>query len=325
MVHSRSNEGAAPRENPMLRVIFMGTPEFAVATLAGIVAAGHEVAAVYTQPPRPAGRGMAERKSAVHAFAESQGIAVLSPKSLKGEAEQHAFADHKADVGVVVAYGLILPEPVLQAPRHGCLNLHASALPRWRGAAPIQRAIMAGDKSTAVMVMHMEKGLDTGPVCLSKDIEIGPQMTAGELHELLTEAGAKAMVEALNLLKAGKLIATPQSDAGITYAAKIGKSETRIDFRKTAAQVVNHIRGLSPLPGAWFTISAPNGSERIKVLRAVTSAATGAPGTVLDGDLTIACGKGAVRLHELQRAGKKAVTAPEFLRGFKLEPGTLVT
>ena len=308
-----------------MRIVFMGTPDFSVPVLEAILAAGHDVVAVYSQPPRPSGRGMAENKSPVHRVSAARGIPVSTPVNFKDSADREAFAALKADAAVVVAYGLLLPEAVLAAPKYGCFNVHASKLPRWRGAAPIQRAIMAGDKSTAVMVMRMEKGLDTGPVCLSKDIEIGPQMTAGELHELLTEAGAKAMVEALNLLKAGKLIATPQSDAGITYAAKIGKSETRIDFSKTAEQVVNHIRGLSPLPGAWFTISAPNGSERIKVLRAVTSAATGAPGTVLDGDLTIACGEGAVRLNELQRAGKKAVTAPEFLRGFKLEPGTLVT
>ncbi len=308
-----------------MRIVFMGTPDFSVPVLEEILAAGHDVVAVYSQPPRPAGRGMAETKSPVHRLAEARGIPVLTPANFKADADRAAFSALQADAAVVVAYGLLLPEAVLGAPKLGCFNVHASKLPRWRGAAPIQRAIMAGDKATAVMVMRMEKGLDTGPVCLSKDIEIGSEMTAGELHDRLSQAGAVTMVEALSLLEAGKLIATPQAEAGITYAAKIDKSETRIDFTKTADDVVNHVRALSPFPGAWFMISGPNGSERIKVLRAGTGAGNSAPGTVLDGDLTIACGTGAVRLKELQRAGKKAVTAAEFLRGFKLERGTRVT
>ncbi len=308
-----------------MRIVFMGTPDFSVPVLEAILAEGHDCVAVYSQPPRPSGRGMAETKSPVHRLAEARGIPVSTPVNFKADADREAFAALKADAAVVVAYGLLLPEAVLAAPRFGCFNVHASKLPRWRGAAPIQRAIMAGDTTTAVMVMRMEKGLDTGPVCLSKDIEIGPQMTAGELHDRLREVGASVMVEALALLEAGKLAAAPQSDAGITYAAKIDKSETRIDFTKAADQVVNHIRGLSPFPGAWFTITGPHGSERIKVLRAVAAAGTGAPGTFLDGDLTIACGEGAVSLKELQRAGKKAATAPEFLRGFSLERGTRVT
>lgn len=308
-----------------MRIVFMGTPDFSVPVLQAILAAGHDVAAVYSQPPRPAGRGMAETKSPVHRVAEARGIAVSTPVNFKADADRAAFAALQADAAVVVAYGLLLPEAILAAPRLGCFNVHASKLPRWRGAAPIQRAIMAGDKTTAVMVMRMEKGLDTGPVCLAKDIEIGPEMTSGELHDRLSKAGAAAIVEALHLLDAGKLVAKPQAEAGITYAAKIGKSETHIDFTKSADEVVNHIHGLSPFPGAWFSIVGPHGEQRVKVLRAVSVAGSGAPGMVLDGDLTIACGEGAVRLKELQRAGKKAVTAAEFLRGFKLERGTHVT
>ncbi len=307
-----------------MRIVFMGTPDFSVPVLEAILSAGHDVIAVYSQPPRPAGRGMAETKSAVHCLAEARGIPVSTPVNFKAAADREAFAALKADAAVVVAYGLLLPEAVLAAPKYGCFNVHASKLPRWRGAAPIQRAIMAGDTETAVMVMRMEKGLDTGPVCLSEKIEIGPQMTAGELHDRLSQAGASAMADALALLDAGTLSATPQAETGVTYAAKIGKSETRVDFTKCAAEVVNHIRGLSPFPGAWFTVSGPNGGERIKVLRAEFVAGAGAPGLVLDGDLTIACGVGAVRLKELQRAGKKAVPATEFLRGFKLETGTRV-
>jgi methionyl-tRNA formyltransferase len=308
-----------------MRIVFMGTPDFSVPVLDAILDAGHSVVAVYSQPPRPAGRGMTETKSPVHRRAEERGIHVSTPVNFKAEADRVAFAALRADAAVVVAYGLMLPEAVLAATRLGCFNVHASKLPRWRGAAPIQRAIMAGDEETAVMIMRMEKGLDTGPVCLAKDIEIGPEMTAGELHDRLSEAGAAAIVEALQLLEAGTLLATPQADTGVTYAAKIGKSETHIDFTKSADEVVNHIRGLSPFPGAWFSIAGPHGDERVKVLRAVPEAGSGAPGTVLDGDLTIACGEGAVRLKELQRAGKKAVLAPEFLRGFKLERGTRVT
>ena len=308
-----------------MRIVFMGTPDFSVPVLEAILAAGHDVVAVYSQPPRPAGRGMAETKSPVHRVAEARGIPVSTPVNFKADADRAAFAALQADVAVVVAYGLLLPEAVLAAPRFGCFNVHASKLPRWRGAAPIQRAIMAGDLETAIMIMCMEKGLDTGPVCLAKDIEIGPEMTAGELHNRLSEVGAAAIVEALHLLDTGKLVATPQVTTGITYAAKIGKFETHIDFTKSADEVANHIRGLSPFPGAWFSIMGPHGEERVKVLQAAPKAGSDAPGTVLDGDLTIACGKGAVHLKELQRAGKKAVSAAEFLRGFKLERGTRVT
>jgi methionyl-tRNA formyltransferase len=308
----------------MLRVIFMGTPDFAVPTLAGILAAGHEVAAVYTQPPRPAGRGMAERKSPVHVLAERRDLPVATPATLKMEAEASAFAAHRADVAVVAAYGLILPRPVLAAPREGCLNLHASALPRWRGAAPIQRAIMAGDAETAVAVMRMEAGLDTGPVCRTERVPIGSDTTAGELHDILAERGAGLMVRALDHLERGALDCMPQPPDGITYATKIDKAETRIDFTKPAREVHNRVRGLSPYPGAWFEAIHEGRSERIKLLRTelVDQAPSAPPGTVLDGSLSIACGDGAVRLVQVQRAGRKPVAAAEFLRGFPLGAGT---
>ena len=308
-----------------LKVVFMGTPEFSVPTLAEIVAAGHDVVAVYTQPPRPAGRGMEEMRSPVHRFADASGIAVRTPKTLRDPQAQAAFAALQADVAVVVAYGLILPKPVLDAPRHGCLNLHASALPRWRGAAPIQRAIMAGDTSTAVMVMRMEEGLDTGPVCLAEEVRIGPETTAGELHDTLSAIGGGLMVRALAALERGSLGSKAQPDAGVTYARKIEKAEARIDFARPAAHVHNHIRGLSPWPGAFLEVAGAGGkSERIKVLRSTIAAGSGTAGTVLDGELTIACGTGAVRLVEVQRAGKKPMTAAELLRGFALPVGTTV-
>jgi len=305
-----------------LRIVFMGTPEFAVPTLVEILAAGHDVVAVYTQPPRPAGRGMDERKSPVHLQAEQSGIPVFTPTSLKGATEQEVFRSHNADVGVVVAYGLILPKPILEAPAYGCLNLHASALPRWRGAAPIQRAIMAGDTETAVMVMRMDEGLDTGPICLAERVPIGSNTTAGELHDELARVGASLMVRALAALERGSLDATPQPDTGVTYAAKIDKAEARIDFSRPAAQVHNLIRGLSPYPGAWFEAGPAGRRERIKVLCSELVEGSGAPGTILDDKLTVACGEGAVRLVLLQRAGRKPMPADEFLRGFELAPGT---
>jgi methionyl-tRNA formyltransferase len=305
-----------------MRIVFMGTPDFAVPTLAAVMAAGHEVAAVYTRAPRPAGRGMAERKSPVHLHAEGAGVEVLTPRSLREADRQQAFADHRADVGVVVAYGLILPEPVLEAPRCGCLNLHASALPRWRGAAPIARAVIAGDPATAASIMRMDAGLDTGPVCLAEAIPIGPDMTAGELHDALAERGAGLMVQALAAIERGSLICKPQPEAGVTYAAKIDKSETGIDFTRPAHEVHNHIRGLSPFPGAW--LAAGDKGERIKVLRSRIARGSGEPGTVLDAALTVACGEGAVQLLELQRAGKKPMTAAELLRGFPLPPGARI-
>ena len=303
-----------------MRIVFMGTPDFAVPTLSALLAAGHKAVAVYSRAPRPAGRGMGERKSPVHAYADAAGLPVLTPRTLRDEAQRQTFAGHQADVAVVAAYGLILPPPVLEAPRYGCLNLHASALPRWRGAAPIARAVMAGDAATAASIMRMEEGLDTGPVCLAEPMPIGPDTTAGELHDLLAERGAALMVQALARLEAGALPCMPQPDEGVTYAAKIDKAETAIDFTQPAAAVHNHVRGLSPFPGAWFAAGAAG--ERIKVLRTHVAPGSGLPGTVLDTALTVACGEGAVQLLELQRAGKRPMAAAELLRGFPLPPGT---
>lgn len=303
----------------------MGTPDFAVPTLGAIIAAGHDVVAVYSQPPRPAGRGMSDRKSPVHAFAEARAIPVHTPKSLKGAEEQAAFAALGADAAVIVAYGLILPKPVLDAPRLGCFNLHASRLPRWRGAAPIQRAVMAGDAKTAVAVMRMEEGLDTGPVCAEELVNISADMTAGELHDELAGRGGALMAHALAGLEEGRLTATPQAAQGITYAAKIDKAEARIDFTRPSREVHNLIRGLSPFPGAWFEAASPGGApERIKVLRSAITDGRGPPGQVLDDALAIACAEGAVRLVEVQRAGKRPMTAAEFLRGFSLPPGSRI-
>jgi methionyl-tRNA formyltransferase len=308
-----------------LTLIFMGTPEFAVPTLGAVLDAGHRVLAVYCQPPRPAGRGMTERKSPVQGYAERRAIPVRTPKSLKDSAEQREFAALKADAAVIVAYGLLLPIPILEAPRLGCYNLHASRLPRWRGAAPIQRAIMAGDTETAVTVMRMEAGLDTGPVCLAESVAIGPDTTASELHDELSHRGARLMVRALDALEQGRLEATPQSEQGVTYAAKIDKAEGHIDFRRPAREVHNLIRALSPHPGAWFEAApAGRGKERIRALRSVLTEGKGRPGEVLDDRLTIACGEGAVRLTVLQRAGKQALSAAEFLRGLPLAGGTIL-
>ena len=310
----------------MLRVVFMGTPDFAVPTLAGIIAAGHEVVAVYTQPPRPAGRGMEPRKSPVQQLAERHGLPVLSPSSLRGDEAARAFRAHDAEAGVVVAYGLILPPAVLAAPKHGCFNLHASALPRWRGAAPIQRAIMAGDRETAAAVMRMEAGLDAGPVCAMQRLAIGPDTTAGELHDALADAGARLMVGALAELETGELACTPQPAEGVTYAAKIDKGETRIDFARPAAEVHNRVRGLSPVPGAWLEVNRDGRPERVKVLRTLLlpDSPGGPPGTVLDNAFAIACGQGAVRVVEVQRAGKRPMSAAEFLRGLPIAPGARI-
>ena len=307
-----------------LRIVFMGTPAFSVPVLNAVRDAGHEVVAVYAQPPRPAGRGMAATRSPVQVRAEALGLPVQTPLNFKDEAARQTFGQLRADAAVVVAYGLLLPEAVLAAPRFGCFNVHASLLPRWRGAAPIQRAIMAGDAKTGVMVMRMEKGLDTGPVCLTREIAIAPGQTSGELHDALSNLGAGAMAQALSLLEQGKLTATPQSAEGTTYAAKIDKAEARIDFTRPAVAVANHISGLSPFPGAWLEIAHDGKSERLKVLRAETAEGSGRPGTVLDCHLTIACGSGAVRLSEVQRAGKRPVSAHDFLRGFTLSAGTLL-
>lgn len=303
-----------------MRVVFMGTPEFSVPTLTEIVSSGHEVVAVYTRAPKPAGRGQAERKSAVHEAAEGFGIPVFTPKSLKGLDEQGVFALHDADVAIVVAYGLLLPKAILEAPRMGCLNLHGSLLPRWRGAAPIQRAVMAGDAQTGVMVMQMDEGLDTGAVAVGEVIPIGPDMTAGELHDQMMRVGADLMGRALAALERGSLDFTPQPEDGVTYAKKIEKAESRIDWSLPAGEVHNHIRGLSPFPGAWFELELGGKPVRVKVLRSSLAEGSGAPGTVL-GDLTIACGSGAVRLVQVQREGKSAMDAATFLRGVGTMPG----
>ncbi|ESZ36631.1 methionyl-tRNA formyltransferase [Mesorhizobium sp. M0514] len=310
-----------------LRVIFMGTPEFSVPVLRAIAEAGHEIAAVYTQPPRAAGRrGLELTPSPVQREAERLGIEVRTPLSLKGEAEQAAFQALRADVAVVVAYGLLLPKAILEAPRLGCLNGHASLLPRWRGAAPIQRAIMAGDVETGMMVMRMEEGLDTGPVALVEKCAIEPDMTAGDLHDRLMNIAATLMVEALSRFETNTLASTLQAADGVTYARKIDKSETRVDWTRPAAEVHNHIRGLSPFPGAWCEADIGGRTERLKLLRSTLSEGTlsesmGESGGILDDRLTVACGSGAVRLVEVQRAGGKPAAAKEFLRGAKIEKG----
>ena len=298
-----------------LRVVFMGTPEFSVPTLTGIIAQGHEVVACYTRAPRPAGRGHAERKSPVHVAAEGFGIPVFTPKNFKDAADREAFAAHQADVAVVVAYGLLLPKAILDAPAQGCLNLHGSLLPRWRGAAPMQRAIMAGDRETGVMVMKMDEGLDTGPVALSEHIAILPDMTAGELHDEMMRRGADLMGRALSALERGGLIFTPQTEDGATYAKKIDKAEAHIDWHKPAREVHNLIRALSPFPGAWFVFERAGKPVRVKVLRSALADGMGAPGTVLDENLTVACVDGAVRLVTVQREGKSAMSGQAFLRG----------
>ncbi|MGR3760808.1 methionyl-tRNA formyltransferase [Roseobacteraceae bacterium NS-SX3] len=299
-----------------MRVIFMGTPDFSVPVLEALVEAGHEIAAVYCQPPRPAGRGKKDRPAPVHARALELGLEVRHPVSLKGAEEQAEFAALGADAAVVVAYGLILPQAVLDAPRHGCLNIHASLLPRWRGAAPIHRAIMAGDAETGVCIMQMEAGLDTGPVLLREATAIGAEETTAELHDRLSQMGARLIVEALDRLP--ELEAEPQPGEGVTYAAKIDKGEARIDWTRPAPEVDRKIRGLSPFPGAWCEM----GGQRVKLLASRLAEGAGAPGEVLDDGLTVACGSGAVELLRLQRAGKGAQDREEFLRGFPVPKGS---
>ena len=305
-----------------MRIIFMGTPDFAVPSLRAIREAGHEVVAVYTQPPRQAGRGMALRKSPVLQDAEQAGLTVRTPAQLKSAEEQERFVALDADAAVVVAYGIILPKPILDATRHGAFNLHASLLPRWRGAAPINRAIMAGDRESGVSIMRLDEGLDTGPVCLEARVAIGRDMTAGELHDALATSGATLMVHVLSALERGRLNCRPQAENGVTYAEKIEPGETRIDWSRPAPELHDMVRGLSPYPGAWFEVDINGKRERIKALRSTLAEISGAPGTVLDDHLTIACGDGAVRLTEVQRAGRKTMTADEFLRGVPLRAGT---
>ncbi|WP_170373289.1 methionyl-tRNA formyltransferase [Ruegeria arenilitoris] len=299
-----------------MRVIFMGTPEFSVPVLDALVQAGHEIAAVYCQPPRPAGRGKKDRPTPVHARAEALGLPVRHPTSLKSPEERAAFAALKADVAVVVAYGLILPQPILDAPRHGCLNIHASLLPRWRGAAPIHRAVMAGDAETGICIMQMEAGLDTGPVLLRQATPIGAEETTAQLHDRLSAMGADLIVQALDRLP--ELTPEPQPEVGVTYAAKIDKAEARVDWSRPAVEVDRQIRGLSPFPGAWTQIEG----ERVKLLASRLSDGQGVPGEVLDDALRVACGTGAVELLRLQRAGKAAQDRETFLRGWPIPAGT---
>jgi len=304
-----------------MKLVFMGTPDFSVSTLAALIDAGHEIACVYSQPPRPAGRSKAARPSPVQKFAEEKGIEVRCPVSLKDPGEQQQFSDIGADAAIVVAYGLILPKAVLEAPTHGCFNVHASLLPRWRGAAPIQRAIMAGDAETGVCIMQMDVGLDTGDVVLSDRMMIDAQSTAGSLHDDLAVMGAKLMTEALSQLEAGSLTALKQPEEGVTYASKIDKAEARIDWTRPAQELDCHIRGLAPFPGAWFLCEG----ERIKVLGCTPVEKSGTAGKVLEAPLIIACGQGALRLDLVQRGGRKAMSSADLLRGFSIPVGAELT
>ncbi|MCA0930255.1 methionyl-tRNA formyltransferase [Ruegeria profundi] len=302
-----------------MRVVFMGTPDFSVPVLDALVEAGHEIAAVYCQPPRPAGRGKKDRPTPVHARAEALGLPVRHPVSLKSSEQQEAFAALNADVAVVAAYGLLLPQPILDAPANGCLNIHASLLPRWRGAAPIHRAIMSGDAETGICIMQMEAGLDTGPVLLRQATDIGPEETTAQLHDRLSQMGAELIVETLRRLP--DLTPEPQPEDGVTYASKIDKAEAQVDWTRPAVEIDRQIRGLSPFPGAWTKI----GGERVKLLASKHADGEGTPGMVLNGRLRVACGTGAVDLLRLQRAGKGAQDAETFLRGWTVAAGTCLS
>jgi methionyl-tRNA formyltransferase len=303
-----------------LRLIFMGTPDFAVPTLLELVAHGHEIAAVYTRAAKPSGRGMKLQPTPVEAQAARLGIPVLTPATLKTPEAEAEFRAHEADAAVVVAYGMILPQNILDVPDLGCFNLHGSLLPRWRGAAPINRAIMAGDAESGVMVMKMDVGLDTGDVAMAERIAITDAMTAADLHDALAPLGADLMVRAIGALERGRLQLSKQSDVGVTYAAKIDKAEARIDWAKPAREVLRHIHGLSPFPGAWCEMPLDGEATRVKLLRVALADGSGAPGDLLDGQLTIACGDGAIRVVDLQRAGKQPMKAFDFLRGTPLAP-----
>lgn len=303
-----------------MRLAFMGSPDFALPSLKALMAAGHSIACVYAQPPRPAGRGQQERPCPAHAFALAHGIPARTPRTLRDPAEQAAFAALDLDCAVTAAYGLILPKAVLDAPRLGCLNVHGSLLPRWRGAAPIQRAILAGDTETGITIMRMDEGLDTGPTLMSAAIPIAPAATAGELHDVLAELGAKLIVPVLEGLALGTLSPVAQPEAGVTYAAKLDKAETRLDWSRPAAELERVVRAFAPFPGAWFELA----DERIKVLLAEAVAGSGEPGTVLDDRLTVACGEDALRPARVQRAGKGAMDADAFLRGRGVAAGTRV-
>jgi methionyl-tRNA formyltransferase len=306
-----------------LRLVFMGTPDFAVPTLVELVGGGHDVAAVYTRAPQPAGRrGLETTPSAIALEAELLKLPIVTPRTLKNEGAADTMRARGADAAVVVAYGLILPKAILESFPLGCFNLHASLLPRWRGAAPIHRAIMAGDKETGVMVMKMEEGPDTGPVAMAERLPIAPDATTGELHDKLARLGADLMLRALGALERGGLQLTPQPEAGVTYARKIDKNEARIDWTKPWHEVHDHCRGLSPFPGAWCELS---GTGRVKILHSTKGDGSGEPGRVLDDKLTVACGSGAVRIVELQRAGGKPMAAEEFLRGIPVMPGSVLS
>ena len=305
-----------------LRLIFMGTPDFAVPTLLELASHGHEIAAVYTRVAKPAGRGMKLQQSPVEQQAQRLGIPVFTPSTLKTPEALDQFRAHNADAAVVVAYGMILPQAILDAPKLGCFNLHASLLPRWRGAAPINRAIMAGDAQTGVMVMKMDVGLDTGDVAMAERLPITDKMTAADLHDALAPLGGDLMVRAVAALDRGTLQLTPQAGDGVTYAAKIDKAEAHIDWNRPARDVLRHIHGLSPFPGAWCEMPLDGAAQRVKILRCEIVAGSGEPGTALDDHLAIACAQDALRISELQRAGKQPMKADEFLRGTQLEPGT---
>ena len=303
-----------------LRLIFMGTPEFAVPTLLELVAHGHEVAAVYTRAAKPSGRGMKLQPTPVEQEARRLGIPVFTPATLKTPEALKEFVAHQADAAVVVAYGMILPKTILDAPKLGCFNLHGSLLPRWRGAAPINRAIMSGDAESGVMVMKMDAGLDTGDVAMAERLAITDRMTAADLHDALAPLGADLMVRAMGALERGRLQLTPQSEAGVTYAAKIEKAEARIGWNRPAREVLRHIHGLSPFPGAWCEIAIEGEQVRVKILRCELADGPGSPGDLLDDRLTVACSEGAIRILELQRAGGKPMKAEDFLRGTPLKP-----
>lgn len=306
------------------RIAFMGSPDFAVPALAALLARGRDVVCVYSQPPRPAGRGQTMRRTPVHVFADERGIEARTPKSLKTAPEQAEFAALDLDLAVVVAYGLILPKAVLDAPRLGCVNLHGSLLPRWRGAAPIQRALMAGDRETGVQVMRMEEGLDTGPVFSTARTPIEPDDTAQTLHDRLAALGAPLLADAVDAIEAGRARETPQAEDGVTYAKKIDPAEARIDWAKTAREIDLQIRGLSPFPGAWFELPGEKGAVRMKALLSRLGRGAGEPGEVLDDNLLVACGDGAVRLMRVQREGKQAIEAEDFLRGAPITAGTVL-
>jgi methionyl-tRNA formyltransferase len=307
-----------------LKLAFMGTPEFSVPTLRALLGAGHDVAVVYAQPPRKSGRGQKVTPSPVHGFAQSQGIEVRTPLNFKSPEDVAAFEALGLDAAIVVAYGLILPQPILDAPRLGCLNLHASLLPRWRGAAPIQRAIMAGDDETGVMVMQMEAGLDTGPVLLAERIDIGDKDTAGTLQDRLSGIGGPLMVEALAALEGEGLTPKVQCEKGATYAKKISKDEAKIDWSKTAVELDAHIRGLTPAPGAWTEVPTEKGPTRVKVITAEPVGGKGMAGELIETPFTIACGDGALKVTRVQKAGKSPVSVEEFARGLALPKGVML-